>query len=519
MNHIPIIRRIHMYLLGILLLIINIGVFLPNSPGYAYNPHHIANLFLPNFGLDFEYSTFPYYARSVLTQYVLNKAILILVANEDPLILDRTIFLVSTLFRIPAYIILLTLLQFEDKKLNKSMIIGLSILFTITISWSGIPLMLISTILWSLIRTSSPLKILILGILSYLALSLYWHSAGMIGFSLIVAYIIVHLTFSNKKHTIQKWGIYTYILITVISWIFIRGLTYGGAFRDVIILARNVSINYILRGVFSKGNFVPRDYIFSSKFFIPSEIINFGLYISYAIITLISVLILYHNLWQIDKASTEKTTSLLMVILLGNILFMGAYFSATFIFPPVVFQTLLYPFVVTYILSGLHPLKNTLKIKLISLFLVGTLVASFGLGTLQIMYTSTFEDTRGETSFDMYFPSIEWISHHIQDISIISDGNTGGYYQIILSKYHLYETSRVKIFKWGITLRIYENLVQGKYRNEKSLLVVNTLLFKKHLRLVSLQAWNRFKPLPSGSYIVQNNLLMIYNDNNIVILY
>ncbi|USS41053.1 hypothetical protein NF865_02220 [Thermococcus aggregans] len=518
MDQIPTIQRVNICLFGILLLIISMVIFLPNSPGYAYGPHHIANLFLPNFGLNFEYSTLPYYARSVLTQYALNKAILILVADGDPLILSRIVYLLSVLLRMLAYLILLTLLQFKDKRLDKSMVVGLSILFAITISWPGVPLMLISMILWSLIKTPSHLKTSILGVLSYSVLSLYWHSAGMIGFSLVVSYIIISLAFSSKRNMMRSWGIYTYVLITVISWIFIRGLTYGGAFRNFVILVKNLSIQYILIGLFSKGNFIPREYIFSSKFFVPGEVISLGLYSSYIILTLASLWILYQNIQKINKTSIDKSiVALLAIIFLGNILFMAAYFSATFIFPPVVFQTLLYPLIVVYLLVDSYSPKSITKLT--SLFLVGMLVASFGAGTLQIMYTDTFEDTRGETSFYIYFPSIGWISHHTHNILIVSDGNTGGYLQIILSKYHLYEISEIRIFKWGITLGIYEKLVKGKYKNEKSLLVVNTLLFKKHLRLVSLQAWNRFKPLPLKVYIVRNNLSMIYNDNNIVVLY
>lgn len=504
-------RKVNICLVLIFLLMLKLILFLPNAPGYAYAPHHIANLFLPNFGLHLEYSTFPYYANSVITQYSLNKVILVLISNNDPLMLYRLTYILTLVFRLFAYLLLFILFMGRintNYKDNMLKIISVSLLISLVIWWPGGPFMLIVLLLWSLFASFLEYRVVLIGTISYLTLSLYWHSAGMIGFSIVIAYFVVGAFFSID---LRRFSLYVYGLITLVSWVFIRGLDYGGALRNALLVIKSFSIEYILNGLFSKGNFVPEMYAFYSNFPVPSIIVNFGLYLSYVV--LLSVTLWIILAWNFDK----KLRGILLTVFFANFIFMMMYFIATFTVPPVILQTLLYPLII-YILLMFK--RHEFTIRSFSLVVIFILTLSFSLGTLQKDYTNTFEDTTGQTSFYQYFPSIQWMAHHasIRPIKIISDGNTNGYYQIILSKYHLYP-SNVRVFKWGVTLDIYKKLIKGRYANKNSIMAVNLFLFKKHLRMVSLQAWNRFEPLPPKVYFARNNLSVIYSDDTIAFLY
>lgn len=487
---------------------------IPQSIGYAYGPAHFYNLYLPNFGIGSEVSILPTAFRTLASAYTFLKVALVIF--DDPLLIYRVLYIVQPLLTFLAFYLFFGLFYWVPK--SEKCRILLSSILSLIVNWPSesylfgaliVGMSSLFGVVNAIIKNVKS-KFVILGLLAFLALSLYWHSAHVLFFILI---FVILVTFKRCNTFILSLLVF---IISVVVWIYVRNpLLRGGIISNLLNIENYINLTTIYLGLFSKGIFVPSEYLYDFKSIIPEILIDYIRYVTYIIIFLVTI---YALIILGRKQFIRRRVY--FALLLSTITFMLSYFIATRTIGPAPIVIFLFPYALYICISKgwFGSLLNKTKLnnktnfwKIIFIYIL----FSFAFSEFYYMYYDVRTNPKFSENFYDYYTSSVWISNHLTNNSkIISDAATQGYIAIWYGKYKYYKT--IKIYYKCIGNQEYIALYNGLY-NFRYILIYNIKLYEKNLALYSLEAWNKYKPLPP--IIVQKNKLnIVYNDQRILIM-
>ncbi|MBC7107296.1 MAG: hypothetical protein H5T41_00645 [Methanomassiliicoccales archaeon] len=502
--------------IGLILVIIAsvIGIiFLPTCPGNFYDPSHYYNLYLPDFGVNSDISVLPNAFRTLQTMYTLDKMMLV-VAQDNPLLFHQIYHVISPLFNFFAFILFFSAIK-EYKKYR----IFLGGLFSLCIGWNSLALLLGMTVLFFIIfpkRIESKIAM----ILVFATISLYWHSAHMIFFIssifLLLGFILSPRISSEKRVPSHEYLGNTLILLTVISiavWIYIR---------EIPLISNLLKISYYLdpstiyRGLFLKGSFVNPQYAYNFVSFVPEIVIDCTRYLLYLLVILSAIFV---TVKIFLNRNGEMHEIIGVSFLGGTVVFLFLYYVATESFGPGPIILLLLPWLLGYVICRYRFYKKKrVKRDIIFLSLFFVITGSLLVTSIFGLYNASETNPQLNEDFTNYFNPSVWLANHVDNVTVLSDANTMGYIAIWYGKYGLYE--KTNIYFRSIGENSYSKLMNGTasaYKSSDTMFMYNYDLFDKHLLFESLQSWNKYEPLPP-SIAIRNDLNVVYNSRIIWIL-
>lgn len=505
-------------LFGVIILIIYAIYVMPKAPGDFYMPFHIANLFFPNFGINFEYSLIPDLGKSMITYYIFNKIILQLV-TEDVMEYYIIKFLVSMLFKFLGFLLLFSLLP-ELKKYR----IMLATVFTIGTNFPGIPVLLIVLIFTELVTLTVNRMLrtnhMVIFIITLIMVAFYWHTLSAVVTIIIISYLSMLAILRKLTDMRITYELYLLVIASIVvgsSWIYLRDTNMlKVALINILHFQSILKWEYIKLGLFSRGSLVPSEYLFDWHFFLSSSVINIIRWISYIVIY-IYIIKLTFILFKTEGKNLQKVNIYLIAsaLLIADMIDKITHYLVIKTVGMTVWFILIYPLFFSYILK-INLKKFTqndfLLVTPLNVAISSLLVISFLLTSGYYIYTTATQLPSTNTLFNTYEPSFWWaVSNIPKNTVILSDSDTAGYYTILYAKYNVYQNKPL-YFK-DIRLQEYDKLYHGLYNSiDQQVLVLNLKLYQEHLVFGSLRYWDRFKPLPPRK-IFQNNLAVIYNSN------
>jgi hypothetical protein len=500
-------------ILGASLLAISILLrifYLPRSPGNFYGPAHYYNLYLPNFGLGLEVSILPSAFRTLSSFYSLSK-MLLEIFGEDVLVLHQSLWILSPVLTFSAFILFFSLISLFRE--NRVLLSGT---LSLLLSWSPVVLVLGMTTLYCIIKFTARVdfSLAISWILAFITLSLYWHSADML-FCIPIIISLIFLVYYNLANThinLPKAKSSTILLIsllfissvTVAIWTIVRG---GLAFSTLHRIDKLFDPQVIWKGSFAKGSFVLPEFQYIIDFFVPVYVIDVMRYVTY-FLTIIIILIYIYNT---KNCVLEKV--LAKGLLFGSIIFMFLYFMATLTIGSAPIVVFLIPFALGLCILKAKSNKDPLKVRLIygaAFFIIGSLILTALYNIC--LYTN---NTEFRCDFETYRSSSMWIATNLpSNTKLLSDANTLGYIAIHYAKNKQYNIN--PLFFYSIGNFTYVSLYNGEF-NSSAKILYNFNIYRENLIFESLQAWNKFKPLPP-QIVQKNKLNVLYNDNFVWVL-
>lgn len=523
MSNVSIKTKLVILVLGVII-IWYIICTLPVSPGDFYGPFHVANLFFPNFGINFKYSAIPEAAKTLATFYVFNKILLIL-SGKRIMEYYYMVFLTDVLFRFPGYLLLFSAFP----ELRKFRII-FAMIFTIAINFPGIPVFLIASTLVELINltlindNSSKMNHLIVFIIILTMTALYWHTLSAVVAFIIFSYLSLLAILKRSFNTKTTRELYLFLIsstIIISSWIYLRSMN---MLKVVLInfsyIQTLLQWKYIKLGLFGAGSLVPPEYRFDWQFPFPTTIINILRWVSY-IVAYIFLTKLSFRIFSIKSRDFQMRSIYLITtaLLISDVIDKLAHYFAIRDIGMTVWFVILYPLFFTYFLRDnirnitqkYFSLRTFINLTVSLLFITSILLTS-----AYYAYTTATQLPSRNTPFNLYTSSLSWIvSHSEGDAKVLSDADTAGYYEVLYAKYEMYQ--HIPLYFRDIRLPEYDKLYRGFYNStDKQLIVLNIKLYQKHLAFGSLRYWDRFKPLPPQK-MFKNRVQVIYNDESFMI--
>lgn len=498
---------------GIFILIILNVYLMPSAPGDAYAPHHIANLFLDNFGYNSAFSTLPDAGQTMMTYYALNAILLNSIANSDPLLFYKLINLIQTIARFFAFIIIFGVVSYKHH-----LKIILSIVFTIAVSFPGIPHLLLVLIIYSIsnyynqVESSKILQTLFIFVFSFITLSLYWHTMSFLAFIVTIAYILFKI-FSSKNNILRLQSSYPLLLlsfiITLVIWIYFRETSAFAIAVSALFYPQYIfDWDVLLAGLFSSGSFIEPLYNFHYTFIIPQIYIVFPRYLSYLVAYLIIFMTIFYPKKKGLSVRLKNFKVLIIVLFVSDILSKIFHYLVTKTFATDVWSLLLFPIIFGLVCCQVQIEKSYLR-KAIIMAVLTLFIYSIVTTSAYCIYVNRTQLPSSQTSFDTYYSSFNWLSSHSYMTTLFSDATTAGYFQIIYAKDEVYKTHLIFNREIG---NDYYKIIQGKYSLPKSsIFALNVELYEKHLTFSSLVYWNVYEPV-SSEYVVKNHLEPIYNN-------
>jgi len=482
----------------------------PKSPGNFYTPSHYYNLFLPNFGLGSDFSLLPTAFKTLLTQYYLFKIFLELF-QDNIITLHRSFYLFSQLLTFLAFILFFSIVA--DFKRNRVL---LSSLICLMISWSPISLLLGMSTLFCLTKSTSQKRIsfVICWILLFITLSLYWHSAHMVFLFPILCFLFLKLFFQilcdgcnliEVEPKVSPNTLLVFLVISIFIWVYVRESSIlSQVFKSTYFLDPST----IYHGIFDKGSFIPSDYQYEFKFYIPLRILDL---LRYFVFLLTFVMITFYSLYSLWIKNYDLKLIWALSLLFGSIAFLLSYYIASGTLAPATILIFLIPYLLGLCMIGIK--DNPRVVKMICLISFTSIIISLFLSQSAIVYKDITTSAEFSEEFDIYYPSSIWVATYLGENELFSDANTIGYVAIwygYARKYYIHP-----IHFYSVGLSTYDALYKGVYGHNINF-IYNFNAYEKNLVFESLQSWNKFKSLSPN--ILKNHLSLLYNDGYIWVL-
>lgn len=515
-------------IITILLIVIATAFSLPSSPLDFYTPHHTANLFLPNYGYESQYSTQPNVYPTLLLYYNYYKVILELVSG-DIMKYTHLCIIIDIIISITS-LILISYFFTQDYKL--SLMLGLFLGFTST--YKGMLILMFVLSLYFVLKyitTHSRNSIYASLLIFFYGIGVfYWHSLSMA--LLLIVLSILWITYLNTRF-MNGWNfsldgvdnryitshiVYTSLLciiIVVISWVYIRTRQFHIVLTSSNILEL-IDLKYLLHIAINKGSDLPSEYNYMFHFVIPLGTIDFGRYLTYLIIY-IYISFLAINYMR-GKNKPQVIVLLLFALFIADVFLKLFYYTSTGIINVAITINLILPVFLIYLLIETRSNVNQqITGKVIKYSIILLIIVTLTLTTVSSLYTERTQYPSGVTNFESYTSSIYWLVNHAKDnkAQVITDADTGGYWQIIYVKEKLYYYTDIQI--GTLSEHRYKQL---SFNNTESYgpttLIFNKKIEDRNLAFFSLEGWKIFKPIPKVNYD-KNFLLSSYNDGTIII--
>ncbi|MFA4669681.1 hypothetical protein QDY65_03855 [Pyrococcus kukulkanii] len=492
-------------------------ITLPQSIGYAYGPAHFYNLYLPNLGVESAISILPNYFRTLLTGYIYLKVMLELFG--DPLLVYRILYIVQPLLTFSGYLLFFSLIpQFKKPRFIFASILSLIIYWPSEQYLVG-ALVLGMTALFGILSQNT--NLILIGYLSLVSVSLYWHSASVLFAVFLFSFLLIRYLDRHSKR--DMFQLLMVSLISVWIWVYVRGHYQKRVFElflgSLLNITEYFNVNYLKVALFSKGIVAPPEFVYD-KYGQVGAILNYIKYVGYINIILIIFLIIFvyplltlsNKIVQYYIMSLNKQLMLLAVsLILGAIIHTILSFLVLKTIGSIVFIVFLFPYTIAYMWKTYSITKRK--------FYIGVLIyLLFSIGLPEAYSTYYVEiktNPRFNERFELYNTYSMWIGKHFNNGSyLISDAATIGYISIWFGKDKLYKQSEIH-FK-SFDNNDYISIRNGKW-NKHHFVIYNFKLYIQNLPFYSLQAWNLYKPIPPEE-ILKNPLNKLYDSKNLWIL-
>jgi hypothetical protein len=508
-----------------LLAIVMTVLSFPSAPLDFYKPHHTANLFLPNYGYESQYSTQANVYPTMLLSYNYNKVIMELV-NGDVMKYTK----VSMIFDIISSISVFILISyFFTNNYKLSLCLGLILGFFS--NYQGLTIIALILPLYFILKylTSGTSRSIYVSLffLTYGIGIFIWHSLSMALLVTFLSILFVSYFYTNsidRQNTVhhkicirlkKSHHIYITLLCSIIagvSWVYVR----TRQFRAALSPAEATQLfdpYYFLRIIVNKGSDLPAEFNYIRDFIIPLNVIDLGRYLLFVTIYIYVLVITFK--YVRGKFRPKLIEVLLVALVIADISLKVLYYIFTGIINIAIMTSLIVPIFLIYIFIQYNTSRrNAIKAIYFSLALFAIIITI--LTSMSVMYVNQTQCPSGETNFDSYTNSIQWLVSHLNDeTSVITDADTGGYWQIIYTKEKLYQHSEINVLSLSqvrYKQLIYHNL--DKYGS--ALFIFNKMISDKNLMLHSLESWKKFKPISKSNYD-ENGLNSLYNDDLIII--
>lgn len=496
----------------------------PSAPLDFYDPHHTANLFLPDYGYESQYSTQSKVYPTMLLSYNYNKVIMELV-NGDVMKYTK----VSMIFDVITSISVLILISYFLTN-NYKLSLALGLFLGLFSNYQGLNIIALILPLYFILKyLTSSSNSHIYASLFFLTYSIgifIWHSLSMALLVTFMSIIFIHfyINFIDCRNPVcyktctklkKSNLIYIALLCIIIasaSWIYVR----TRQLRAALSLAETSKLldpYYLLSIAVNKGSDLPAEYNYTTDFIIPVGIISLGRYILYVIIYIYILIVTFK--YARGKIRPQLIEALLIALVMADISLKVFYYLSTGIINVAIMTNLIIPIFLIHMLMQYNVNRRS-AIRLIHASLALFTIAIIIFTSVSVLYINQTQCPSGETNFDSYTNSIQWLIGHVNDeTSVITDADTGGYWQIIYAKEKLYQHYEINIF--SLSEVRYKQLIYHNLDNYGStLFIFNKMISDKNLILYSLEGWKKFKPIPKSDYD-ENGLNPLYNDGMIVI--
>jgi hypothetical protein len=515
-------------LFSILILVLTILVIyllLPKSVGSAWDINMLANINLPDLGVD---SAAASVNSQSLVGYVAFMKIVATVSGLDTLGTCHIMVFFGVLYVFLSYLLIRRLLPGNEKvKRWITYLYPILLIFYQVCIFTGYvfapAMFLFFLIAFCLLysykhRGRNYSSILAVLLVAWISLGLFWHSMQIITYALMFFFMFVLgilniISKGKQKYVFNSWSLFFLVTaILIVTWIYLRANMLEGVLR-----APFFNIGFM--SLFAKGSFVGQYQYESTMSLGYVDIVRYGAYILvYFLMIIIAVryLICVVKRKGLLPENVSFASTLIVIFILTDITFQLLYFIATRTVGPGVIIMLSYPFILIYLNSKMGQKAVFLSKYRLNRVLTIFLVLAFALTSVSTLYEYITETPHRNLSDAMYKSSFDWIVDNSGAEEIFSDSATGGNYQLLYLSSGVYK--QVEINMISIDYNAYDSIAQLKFKNQAdSLLVINSKLYEKHLIFSSLQSWNNFEPI-SPLCISQNTQLnVIFNDNTVMI--
>ncbi|AKB70027.1 hypothetical protein [Methanosarcina mazei] len=499
-------------LLYFTLILLAIILILPKSLLGFYHVQTFSAIYLPNL-MDTKF-------KSIIA-YVTFVQILSLIFKGSALSISNIAGITSVLSVIFSYILLFRVIDGDTK--IKSIISFLYPVLMICASCSNILAGYVSglsMILYFMIcffflderRKYNYISLFFVALISWITLGLFWHSVYVMAYFIFVFYIVTsNLYHIRNAETFPLWNIL--ILLTVsflFMWIYLREDVMGNSLN-----LENLRL-IGLSSIFNKGSFTGI-YTYNHNLQTYLGYVDIMRYLGYLLAyIIILIFVIDSSISFIRKKKVSKNQIFLITLFISEILFIFLYFISTGTFGVRVLLTFSYPLIIIMLNDNQHLCIKCLNNFNLRIIITLFLIIPFILTSAFSLYNYLTESPEQNISIDTYENSFGWISEYSCADMIFSDAHTSGHYQLSYSLKNFFDRNQLDFC--SVDYIKYEKIVNTTYNpSDNSLLVINEILYNKHLQFQSLEAWNTFEPL-SPEYIEPNIYLnKVYNDGSVII--
>lgn len=362
-------------------------------------------------------------------------------------------------------------------------------------------------------RKYNYVSLFFVALISWITLGLFWHSVYVMAFFIFAVYLIVfNLYNTNNPKTFTQWNIFILLVASFLyMWFYFREDMINNSLN-----LENLRLNF--SSIFGKGSFTGI-YTYNHSLQMYLKYVDITRYLGYLLAyIIIFIFTIEFAINIVKKKNVSKNQMFLVSLFISEIFFMLLYLISTGTIGVRILLTFSYPLIIIMLYnynnqqSYLKCLNNSNLRMIIILFLIipSVLTAAFSL------YNYLAESPEQNISFNTYEDSFEWISKYSRANIIFSDAHTSGHYQLFYNLKNIFD--KIQMDFYSLNYAKYEKIADSTYdTSDNSLLVINQILYEKHLQFQSLEAWNTFEPL-SPEYIEQNiNLDKVYNDGSVLI--
>lgn len=365
-------------------------------------------------------------------------------------------------------------------------------------------LLLATMILYLIFNKKISFPFLIILFLSWLALSLYWHSIQVMTMAIIFIFFLLIMSttqFNDSYKKQQFFAFLTIFLIFIISWTYFKSSFFESSLNIF-------QIDFDSSKFLSKGSF-SNEFAFISN--TPTKFFDTSRYLSYLLVEVIfMVLSLYTVYAIITKKEISNNFFVFSSVFLAQLILVPLYFFVTGSSPVILIITFLYPAAIIFLLAPEKLiLKRVLNLLIITFLLIPIVLTS--LGVANIYFNNNPEQ---KIKLTTYYPSAYWINDKFGKINIYTDAHTGGNFQLINKMY--VKNDNINIISIGY--HTYSDLIHHTFNhNKNSILIINQRLYDEHLIFESLESWNQFEPINKKIIYCDKELNPIFSDGNIII--
>lgn len=458
-------------------------------------------------------------SKSIIGYTILMK-VLSLMSSGNVLVISNIAGIDSVLSVIFSYLLLFRIVDGDSKiKIIVSFLYPIVILCAapsdILVGYvSGFSMILYFIISFFLIderRTCNYISLFFIAFISWVALGLFWHTVHVMMYLIFMTYMVIFNLYNiHKYRTFSQWNILIVLTVSFLfTWFYLR--------ESIIHNLLLESFSHIsISSIFDKGS-LAGIYAYKHNLHLYMGYIDIMRYLGYLLAyTIILIFAIEAAINIIKKKDVSKTQIFLLALFISDILFLFMYFISTGAIGPRILITFSYPLII--IMLNNH---RQLSVKYLNNFNIKMIITLFLI--IPVILTSVFssynyfvESPEQHINIDTYESGFGWISEYSHADMIISDAHTSGHYQLFYTLQKVFDKKQMEFI--SLSYAKYEEIVESTYNpSDNSLLVINEILYEKHLLYQSLQAWNTFEPL-SPEYMGQNaNLNKIYNDGRVAI--